>query len=251
MRIAGAFLAGLLLAAGAARAEGDEHMGLSRGLPITIDDADKIEAGKTELKFRSNYERKRDNKNLFTLDPEVEYGVMRGLSVGVSPSYSMGNAREGGQGDVEFEIEYNILEPSGMRPSLTIVPQVSVPFGPGGESVQSEIELRATQPLGDSKTAPRLHLNVAWRHLHDADRDERKDRYFVAAGVNVAVAQSTALAVDVVREPSRERGKADNFVEAGVRHALGEKTVLAAGVGAGLGPDSPRFRLLVGFQRTF
>jgi len=244
-------LGGVLLAAGSARAEGDAHMGLSRGLPITIDDADKIEAGKAEVKFRSNYERQRDNTHLFTLDPEVEVGVRPGLSLGMTPRYSMGNAKQGGRGAVEFEIEYNVLEFSGMRPGITIVPQVSVPFGPGGESVQSEVELRFTQPLGQSKTAPRLHLNVAWRHLHDADRDERRNRYFAVAGVNFAVAQNTALALDVVREPSRERGKADNFVEAGVRHALGEKTVLAAGAGAGFGPDSPRFRLLVGVQRSF
>ena len=203
MRMVWAAVAAMILVSGAARAQGDEHMGLSRGLPITIDDAGKIEAGKTELKFRSNYERQRNNTHLFTLDPEVEVGIRRGLSVGISPSYSMGNARQGGRGDVEFELEYNALEPSGMRPGLTIVPQVSVPFGPGGESVQSEVEVRLTQPLGESRTAPRLHLNVAWRHLHDADRDERKNRYFAVAGVNVAVAQNTALAFDLVRDPSR------------------------------------------------
>ncbi len=251
MRISGAVLAAAVLVSGAAWAQGDEHMGLSRGLPVTIDDADRIEAGGTELKVRSAYERQRENRHLFTLDPEVEFGIRRGLSVGLSPSYSMGNAEDGGRGDVEFELEYNILEISGLRPGITIAPAVSVPFGPGGESVQSEIELRLTQPLGEAGTAPRLHLNVAWRHLHGADRDERKDRYFAAAGVNFAVAPTTAVAFDVVREPSRERGKVDNFVEAGVRHALGGETVLTAGAGAGLGPDSPRFRLLVGLQRSF
>lgn len=251
MRISGAALAATLVLCGEAWAQGDEHMGLSRGLPITIDDADRIEKGKTELKLRSNYERQRNGDHLLTLNPELEYGLARSLSLGIAPSYSFGNAEEGGRGAVELELEYNVLEPSGMRPSVTIVPAVSIPFGPGGEAVQSEIELRATQPLGSARTSPRLHLNVAWRHLHDPDRDERRDRYFAAVGVNVPVAPSTAVAFDLVREPSRERGKVDNFIEAGVRHAIDDKTSLGVGAGAGLGPDAPDFRLLVGFQRSF
>lgn len=256
VRVSGAVVAVLVLAlSGAARAQGaertDEHMGLSRGLPVTIDDADRIEAGKAGLKVRSGYERQRGGEHLVTLDPEVEIGIRRGLSLGLSPRYRMGNAGEGGRGAVEFDLEYNVLELSGLRPGITLVPSVSVPFGPGRESVQSEIELRLTQPLGESRTAPRLHLNVAWRHLHDADRDERTNRYFAVAGINVAVAATTALAFDVVREPARQRGKADNFVEAGVRHALGETMVLTAGAGAGFGSDSPRFRLLAGVQKSF
>lgn len=54
-----------------------------------------------------------------------------------------------------------------------------------------------------------------------------------------------------LREQSRERGKADNIVEAGVRHDFGNKLSLGAGVGVGFGPDSPRYRLLVGVQRSF
>lgn len=241
----------LVLLSGTARAEGDEHLGVSRGLPITIDDADKIEAGKSEVKFHTLYDRQRDGSNLFTPRAEFEYGLRRGLSLGVSPSYSLGNADQRNRGAVEFELEYNILEFSGWRPGITIVPQVSVPYGSGGEAVQSEIELRVTQPLGESKTAPRLHLNLSWRHLHDPKPDERQDRYFAAAGINFAVAQNTALAFDLVREPERERGKVDNFVEAGVRHTLGESLALNAGAGVGLGPDSPRFRLLVGLQAGF
>ena len=251
MRTAVAACVALVLASGAARAEGDEHMGVSRGLPITIDDADKIEAGKTEVKFHTIYDRQRDNTNLFTPRAELEYGLRPGLSLGVSPSYSLGNADQRNRGNVEFELEYNVLEFSGMRPGITLVPQVSVPYGSGGQSVQSEIELRLTQPLGDSKTAPRLHLNLSWRHLHDPAGDERRDRYFAVAGINFAVAQNTALAFDLVREPQRERGKVDNFIEAGVRHMLGEKLALNAGAGVGLGPDSPRFRLLVGVQTSF
>ena len=253
MRGAGVASAAVALAVlcGPAWAQGDEHMGLSRGLPITIDDAGEIKKGETELKFRSAYERQRDGRHLFLLNPEVEYGVMPGLSVGLTPRYGIGNADEGGRGDVEFEIEYNVLPPSGMRPSLTLVPQVSVPFGPGGESVQSELELRLTQPLGAEKTAPRLHLNVAWRYLHEPDPDERRHRYFAAFGINLPVAAATAVAFDIVREPSRERGTVDNFLEAGVRHALDDKTALGAGVGVGLGPDAPDFRLFVGFQRSF
>ncbi|HYD69999.1 hypothetical protein [Azospirillum sp.] len=253
MRTHGTALGTLMLlatAAGAARAEGDDHMKLSRGLPITLDDAVPIEAGSRAVKLRFAYERQ-DERNRYLPDAELEIGVARGWAVKLEPRYAFGNASGTGRGAFNLSVEHNVLELSGTRPGITIEPGVTFPFGSGSDAVEAQIELRATQPLGSGPGAPRLHLNIAWLHLFDRESDERANRYSAAAGINLPVAAATAVAFNVVHEQSREKGKRETYLEAGVRHAFDDKTALAAGAGFGLGPDSADFRLLVGLQRSF
>lgn len=233
------------------QAENKDIMKLSSGLPTTISSADKISQGSGSVMMRFNYEREKGQDNLFTINPRADYGVLPGLALRIAPSYSTGNADAANQGAVTFDAVYNIVEPSGMFPSLSVVPGISVPYGSGDETVQSEIELRASQPLGTAATAPRFHLNVAWRHLNNPASDERRNRYFAAGGVNFLVGEATSAVVDVVREPSRTRNEVDNFIELGLRHVFDDSTNFGAGIGVGFGPDSPRLRLLVGLQRSF
>ncbi|MBP2314169.1 hypothetical protein [Azospirillum soli] len=255
MRLAGvAVLLGAMFPGMAlAQAQDAEHMKLSTGLPISIEDAAKIEKGSVDVKMRGYYDRLKENggRNLFTLDPEFEVGVADGLALKLSPAYRLGNAEDAQQGDLELKAEYNILAPTQGRLGLSIEPVVALPYGSGGKTTEAGASLRVTQPLGTSDTAPRLHVNLGWRHLFDPAPDERDNRFLKAAGVNVAVAPVTAVAFDVVREESKEDGKARNFVEAGVRHMLAEKLAVGAGVGVGFGPDSPRYRVLVGVQKSF
>ncbi|WP_247886921.1 hypothetical protein [Azospirillum sp. SYSU D00513] len=243
-----------LCAATAARAaEGDEHLSLSGGLPVTIEDAGSIQKGDIDTKLRFYYEnqRKRGARNLLTVDPEIEVGVAPNLSFGVSPSYSLGNASGAQSGEVEFEIEYSVLPQSGSGTGILIEPLVSIPYGYSEDAVEAGLALRVTQPLTGSPTGPRLHLNARLLHLFDSDDGQRDNRYFLGAGVNFTVAPRTALALDVIREQSQERGSVENLVEAGVRHELMEKLSVGFGAGVGIGPDSPRYRLLLGLQKSF
>ena len=228
-------------------------MKMSTGLPITVEDASAIKQGSVDLKLRGFYERlkERGGRNLFAIDPEIEVGVARGLSLKLSPAYRLGNASDAQQGEVELEAEYNVLEPTQGRLGITIEPTVALPYGSGSKTTEAGLAVRATQPLGTSNTAPHLHVNLGWRHLFDPESNERDNRFLMAAGVNFSVAPTTAVAFDVVREQSQERGKARNFVEAGLRHVLAEKLSVGAGVGVGFGPDSPRYRVLVGVQKLF
>ncbi|WP_207485937.1 hypothetical protein [Arenibaculum pallidiluteum] len=223
----------------------------SGGLPITIDAASRIDAGERELKLRFGFERTDGGRNAIVADPEVELSLARGLSVSVAPSYTFGSAEDADRGDVGFQLEYNLVEPRDGGFGLTIQPEITLPYGSGDEAAQFELMLLASRGLGTGKDAPRLHVNLAWRHLVDADPDERADRTFAAVGASLPVGGATALVLDLVREPARGRDEVDKLVEAGLRHSIAEGFVLAGGAGVGLGPDSPDFRLLLGLQRAF
>ncbi|WP_448206059.1 hypothetical protein [Azospirillum sp. sgz302134] len=255
MRASGAGVAAMLAAVAfcaEARAD-DEHMTLSTEIPVTVEDAAAIEKGNVDVRLRGFYDRVKENggRNRLTFDPEIEVGVADGLSLKANPSYRVGNADDAQRGDVRLSAEYNILAPKDGRPGFTVEPLVSIPYGSGDTATEAGITARMTQPLGTSSTAPRLHVNLGWRHLFDPTSDQRDNRFLAVAGVNVAVAPTTAIVVDVLREQLQERGKADNFVEAGLRHMVAEKTALGVGVGVGFGPDSPRYRVLFGLQRSF
>ena len=256
MRHAAAGLAvavGLLAIAGSARGQDDERMAMSSDLPVTVEDAAAIEKGSADVKLRAFFERLNEDggRNRLSFDPEIQVGVANGLALKVNPAYRVGNADNAQQGDVRLSAEYNIREPAQGRLGISLEPLVSIPYGSGGKTTEAGITGRATQPLGPSASAPRLHANLSWRHLFDPASDERGNRFIMAVGMNAAVGPATALAFDIVREQSQERGKADNVLEAGVRHLVGKNLAVAAGVGVGFGPDSPRYRILLGVQRSF
>ncbi len=240
-------------AAGNAWADDKALMGLSTEIPITVEDAAAIEKGDVSLKLRSTFDRLKldGGRNRVNLDPEIEVGVANGLSLKANPAYRVGNADDTRQGDVKLSAEINLLEPKNGRLGISLEPLVDIPYGSGTMATEVGVIGRLTQPLGTSSRAPRLHVNLGWRRLIDPESDQRENRFLMVAGVNVAVGPATAVALDIVRDQQQERGKADNLVEVGVRHVIGDDLALGAGVGVGFGPDSPRYRVLVGVQRSF
>ncbi|MBP2291808.1 hypothetical protein [Azospirillum rugosum] len=253
-RVAGAIAALVVTGvAGDAWADDKALMGLSSEIPITVQDAAAIEKGSVDLKLRGTFDRlKQDGgRNRLNLDPEIEVGVANGLSLKANPTYRVGNADDTRQGGVNLSAEINLLAPKDGRLGISLEPLIDIPYGSGGTATEVGIVGRVTQPLGTSTRAPRLHVNLGWRRLIDPESDQRENRFLMVAGVNFAVAPNTAVAFDILRDQQQERGKADNLVEVGVRHVIGDDLALGAGVGVGFGPDSPRYRVLVGVQRSF
>ena len=65
------------------------------------------------------------------------------------------------------------------------------------------------------------------------------------------ICPDTVLVLDFVREQEKEEDQDSNLVEAGIRYQLTPLAVLTAGVAAGIGEDSPDFRTIMGFQKSF
>ena len=54
----------------------------------------------------------------------------------------------------------------------------------------------------------------------------------------------------LLREQERQEGQDSTILKAGVLHQLNDAMTLSAGVGAGLGDDSPDVRLMFGFRSS-
>lgn len=130
---------------------------------------------------------------------------------------------------------------------------VDQPFGRDRGGFESQLGLVATRSLGafgQSYLPRRLHLNALGFHNYDRQSMERRDRYRVGLGYSQPVANDWVVVGDFYRETEREASKARHMAELGTRFQLDPLTVISAGVGAWTGPDSPRFSVLIGFQRS-
>jgi hypothetical protein len=127
-----------------------------------------------------------------------------------------------------------------------------VPYGHNsGDSVDTTLSLLGSQPLGRGPDAPYLHANLSWTHTFNREEDDRANSFFGVLGVAVPVAESTALVADVAHEQLEQKGRINNLIEVGVRQQVGGDITLGAGVGAGIGGSTTKFRALVGVQKTF
>jgi hypothetical protein len=73
----------------------------------------------------------------------------------------------------------------------------------------------------------------------------------VVVGYEVRVSNDLIVLADVVREQELEEDREINLLEAGARYRLTPFSVLSAGVGFGVGDESPDVRTTVGFQVQF
>ena len=97
----------------------------------------------------------------------------------------------------------------------------------------------------------RVHLNLAWLRNLDPSEEERRDRHRIAVGYSQLVASDVVVVANYVRESQERRERAANVVEAGLRYQVSEAVTLGAGVGFGIGRDSPRFCALFSLQIGF
>ena len=91
-------------------------------------------------------------------------------------------------------------------------------------------------------------MNAAWTNNAEAEDDERDDMYKFVIGYDRRLNADTVLILDYVREQEKEKNEEINLVEAGIRCQLTPLTVIAAGAGAGIGEDSPDFRITLAFS---
>jgi hypothetical protein len=249
LTVGGLILAGVATVA-AATAQADPQA-LSPFVPVTIEDAYPTATGKGEFQGVAYWDHGPRHGDLVTLAPELKLGAFPGAQFEIETPYALGSASARDQGSITFGGLYNLNAQRDLLPAFALHDDYAQGFGRRGGTSENTLKLIATKSLGDPWSAPRLHLNLSWIRATDAPAGVRTDRYQAAIGYSQSIADHTALVVDYVFAQNAMRGSNTNLIEAGLRHEVADNIAISAGAGAGIGHNSPDFRLLVALQYDF
>jgi hypothetical protein len=240
-----------LAAAFAPAARASDVHDLQRNLPLEVEDTVTTEPGTLQAQASARYEHTSEDQDRLTVEPQLQYGVLPNLHVELSYPVIAGDADRGGSGDFTFGALYTFLQEENARPSMAVKAQVELPTGVGGDGVDTDLRFLLTKTINEGESQDRVHLNVGWIHNAAADSDERENRFIGVIGYSRKLSDHAVFLADLVREQQQQEGMDSTILEAGLLHQLNDKVTLAAGVGAGIGEDSPDVRITIGVQYSF
>lgn len=220
-------------------------------------------AGGQTLSLGLGYSRARDgaNRNLYGGALEAEAGLVRGLDLrlaqaieyGPAAPYPADDAKRVWGGLSQLGLRWQFLEEDGWRPALGVFGAVRTAYGETSLPSQSgQIVGLLSKTLIEGPRPLAFSFNAGWSELFNAEPGERPGRYEFAAGLTQNLAQNTSLGVSYLRH-QQDRGEKDqNIIAAGLWHRLGRAgPIMAAGAGAGVGDDSPRFLVFASLKWLF
>jgi hypothetical protein len=229
-----------------------DHYILESGLPVQVTDTIPIRYRNTEVQGYFRWEHTREGEEEFRLVPRLEYGIFPNAQIEIEAPFEFGEAVDRNEFKrVGVELFYNVNQEGLTFPALAVAGGTEFPVGSEIDGVDPTVKLIVSKTLGRSALWHRVHFNAAWTRNNERNEDERRDLYTFIVGYDRRLNPDTILILDFVRQQERERNIDINLLEAGLRYQLTPLTVVAAGVGAGVGEDSPDLRVTVGFQHSF
>lgn len=251
----GALLAVALASGGASKGlAAGAKSNVEEGFPLTIESAYTLEYLGREAQFRGSYDRTDEGRSRYTVEPRLEAGVWWNTELTIAAPFLFGDDVEGdGLGPVNVEVTYNLNQDTLDLPAFSVAAGVDLPTGPTEEAEGYDpfVKLLVTKTLGRTWTFQQLHLNLEYQWNAEAGEEERDGRYVAAIGYSRLLNPDTLFVADFVREQDRERHAETNLLEAGLRYQLLPQGVISAGIGFGIGDESPDVRFALGFQYEF
>ncbi len=229
-----------------------DHYNLESGLPVEVTDTIPISYRNTEIQGYFRWEHTGEGQEEFHLVPRLEYGIFPNAQIEIDAPLEFGEAVAKNEfKTVGVELLYNVNQEGLTFPSVALAGRADFPVGDEVEGVDPSVKLILSKTIGRSAMWHRVHFNAAWTRNNERDEDERKDLYTFIIGYDRRITPDAILILDFVRRQEGERNEDINLLEAGLRYQLTPLTVVAAGVGAGVGEDSPDLRATIGFQHSF
>jgi hypothetical protein len=225
-----------------------EHSNIQEGLPLELDDATPVERGVRQLHGFLRYMRTSERKDELVLVPRLNIGVAQDWEVLLSGKFLAGNADKKNSGDTRLDVLYNLLPETGLLPALAVSIQADFPTGRESRGIDTLLEFKASQPLGDAEARPTVHLNLGWSHNSAPRSGEHSDGYRLVLGYSRSATPNATLLFDVLSEQDLRQGQHQHFAEVGWRQQAGPRAAFTVGVSTGLGGDSPPFRITGGVQ---
>lgn len=229
-----------------------DHLKLEEGMPVRIEDAYPIPFRGREVQGLVRYERDRDGRDTATFRPVLEMGVWPNAEVSIESDLIAGGGDRTGSGNVIVHGLYNFNTETLAWPALAVKGGLEFPTGRGTEGVDTTLKFIATRTIGKHLASPnRIHFNAAWMRNARPREDERRNHYMLGLGYSRRIRADAILVTNYIFEQERREGVDIHLLELGVRYQYTPLTVLAAGIGTGIGDDSPDIRVTVAFQQSF
>ncbi len=234
-----------------------DHRNLEEGIPTEIEDASSIAFRSLEQQSVFKFEHGGERGEIFRLEPELQWGVIKNGQVGLRVPFFVGVGDREGSGDILLEGLYNFNVETRTVPATALRVGFELPSGKDSEGVNSVVKGILTKGMQQS----RFHLNAGFTNLGAARGGERDFRYKIGLGTDhpldfglfpLAIGLDNLVIADVFVEQSALKGEHPLWTaELGVRHQFNPWTVFTMGAGAGLSHEAPDYLLTVGYQYTF
>lgn len=254
-RLIGAVAAVALAALPATLAAQTDYRNLDDDRPALTEDAYPVERFAFEFAFPFRFERERDGASVAALIPELTWGALADVQVGLKAPI----ARVGPPGGLASRTALSGLRPfvlwnfnteSAGLPALAVRADAVLPIGGlAEESASVLLKGLATRSFGTT----RLHVNVAAAlgDLGTPAATEASARWYAGAAVDHVFWRSSVLLIgELVARKSREGVPLAWDALVGTRVQLTPMLVLDAGVGRDLAADRG-VTFTLGFTRQF
>jgi hypothetical protein len=249
-------LTALVLSAVAPVSRASDIHDLQRGLPLDVEDTTTADNGSVQLQGSARYEHQ-DGDDLLFLEPQAQVGLLDNLHVEFTYPIISGSGDRTGAGDISFAALYRFYDEQGAGfldhplPSMAVKADVELPTGVGSDGLDTTLRFIATKTMTQADSQDRVHLNLSWTHNAAAAADERENFFSLILGYSRKLDDKTVVLADLIREQQEQERQDSTILEAGVLRQLADKVTLGAGLGFGLGADSPDFRATFGIQYSF
>ena len=158
-----------------------------------------------------------------------------------------------GTGDVTLGLKRNLIDPSGDKLSIALLPQVSLPTGGraiGAGDWGAGLLVPVNLPLSDAVSliaTPEIDAAV------DEDRHGRHLAYGTAGGVQIAATKTLNIAIEgsIIRDDDPEGHETKALFSASAGLMLGEDTQVDVGTQIALNRDTPDSEVYFGLSRRF
>lgn len=227
--------------------------------PLTVEDARPVSFRALSGSADWTYTLRKGSLNDYGPGFSLLYGAARGLEAGAALRYVTRperNATRGiSSGDLSLHALYQIVDESAALPALAFRAGVEFPTGLDSKGTNLLLGALATRSFDSF----RLHANLRYSRLGDANPDERRDRFEGVVGTDWVMPgrrglTDTLLIADAaVRSNPVIAARTIVLLEGGFRHRLGPQTFLFAGAGSEITgqPDRARLRLRVGLTHVY
>ncbi len=239
--------AAALLAPSLARAD---PQSLAPNFPIQIEDALVVPTGVFQVQADDHFSRASAGVESGTAEPVFKIGAAPHLQLDVSPSYNWASRNSPANGAFTVDALYQLNDNSKYIPAFAVHAYVQTGYGPNPASTSFIVRGIATKYLGDSTSAPRLHLNVTWTDVTAPAVGQRPSVYAFAAGYSRLLTAKLALVTDLVDEEQPLKTRWETLADAGLVYQFSRDWSVSVGGGGGVAGHAADQRFFLAVERN-